>query len=74
MGACCGVEIRKILGIFMLLLGEKYTATIVGRYRRSLDVLKNFANFTGKQLCWSLFLIKMQLQHRSFPVKIAKFL
>ena len=22
-------------------------------------VLKNFANFTGKQLCWSLFLIKL---------------
>ena len=24
------------------------------------DVLKNFANFTGKHLCWSLFLIKLQ--------------
>ena len=23
-------------------------------------VLKNFAIFTGKQLCWSLFLIKLQ--------------
>ena len=23
-------------------------------------VLKNFANFTGKHLCWSLFLIKLQ--------------
>ena len=23
-------------------------------------VLKNFANYTGKQLCWSLFLIKLQ--------------
>ena len=23
-------------------------------------VLKNFENFTGKQLCWSLFLIKLQ--------------
>ena len=22
-------------------------------------VLKNFANFTGKNLCWSLFLIKL---------------
>ena len=47
-------------------------------------VLKNFANFTGKHLCCSLFLIKFQasglqrfkkkLQHRSFPVKFAKFL
>ena len=23
-------------------------------------VLKSFANFTGKHLCWSLFLIKLQ--------------
>ena len=25
-----------------------------------IDVLKNFANFTGKHLCWSLILIKLQ--------------
>ena len=25
-----------------------------------IDALKNFANFTGKHLCWSLFLIKLQ--------------
>ena len=25
-----------------------------------IDALKNFANFTGKQLCWSLFLIKLR--------------
>ena len=25
-----------------------------------IGVLKNFANFTGKQLCWSIFLIKLQ--------------
>ena len=41
-------------------------------------VLKNFANFTGKSLYWSLFLIfysvKQRLQHRCFPVKFAKFL
>ena len=42
----------------------------------------NFANFTGKCLCWFLFLIKLQafnfikksFQHRCFPVKPAKFL
>ena len=49
-----------------------------------ISVLKSFANFTGKHLCWSLFLIKLQaldphvterwLQHRCFPVKFAKFL
>ena len=43
-------------------------------------VLKIFANFTGKHLCWSLFLIKLQanlikkrLQQRYFPVNFAKF-
>ena len=48
-----------------------------------IDALKNFAIFTGKHLCWSLFLIKLQafsrgtlsknrLQHRHFHVNIAK--
>ena len=41
-------------------------------------VLKNFANFTGKHLCWSLLqtcnFIKKRLQHWCFPVKLAKFL
>ena len=48
-------------------------------------VLKDFAIFTGKHLCWSLFFkkvttlqpcnfIKKRLQHRRFPVNIAKFL
>ena len=48
-------------------------------------VLKNFAIFTGKNLCWSLFLIEFQdwrptflfkkrLQRRCFSVNIAKFL
>ena len=44
--------------------------------------LKNFARFPGKQLCWSLLLIKLQplsfnsnrLQHRCFLVNITKFL
>ena len=42
-----------------------------------IDVLKNFANFTGKHQCWSLFLvnfIKKRLQHKCFPVKYANFL
>ena len=43
-------------------------------------VLENFAHFTAKYLCWSLFLIKLiqfikkRLQHRCFPVKFQKFL
>ena len=28
--------------------------------RKCLGVLKNFAMFTRKHLCWSLFLIKLQ--------------
>ena len=43
-----------------------------------IGVFKNFANFRGKHLCWSLFLIPAtllkRLQHRCFPVKLAKFL
>ena len=46
-------------------------------------VLEDFADLTGKHLCWSLFLIKLQgwgfnfikmiLQQICFPVKLAKF-
>ena len=48
-------------------------------------VLKNFAIFTGKHLCWSFFWIELQtwrslnfinkrLYHKCFPVNIAKIL
>ena len=37
-----------------------------------IGVLKNFAIFRGKHLCWILLLIK--LQAGNFPVNIAKFL
>ena len=47
-------------------------------------VLKNFSNFTGKCLCWSLFLIKLQAwmfatllkrdHHMYFPMKFAQLL
>ena len=45
-----------------------------------IDFLNNFVIFTGKYLCWSLFLIKLtpktpkRLQHKCFFVNIAKFL
>ena len=50
-----------------------------------IGVLKNCANFTGKHLCWSLFLknscslkacnfIIKRLQHRCFTVRFTKFL
>ena len=36
---------------------------------------KNFAKFTGKHLCQSLFFNKVAgLRHRCFPVNFAKFL
>ena len=46
------------------------------------DVLRNFATFTGKHVCQSLFfscsppatLLKKILRHRCFPVNFAKFL
>ena len=37
-----------------------------------IGVIKNLATFLGKHLSWSLFLIKLQLQRRCFPVNIAK--
>ena len=43
-----------------------------------IGVLKNFANFRGKHLCWSFFVIKLQPKnrprHRFFPMKFANFL
>ena len=39
-------------------------------YRKG--VLKIFAKFTGKHLCWNLFF--RRLQHRCFPVNFVKFL
>ena len=35
-------------------------------------VLKNFANFTGKHLCWSLFLIKLQAHRQVFSCEICE--
>ena len=40
-----------------------------------IDALKNLAMFTEKHWCWRFFLlnfIKKRLQHRRFPVNIAK--
>ena len=46
-------------------------------------VLWNFANFTGRHLCWSFFFIDLQevcsfikkrLRHRCFPEEFTKFL
>ena len=42
-----------------------------------IGALKNFMIFTGKHLCWSLFLLKFiqnRLQRRCFPVNFAEVL
>ena len=52
---------------FQVLLRKRESATC------KKGVLTNFANFTGKHLCWSFF-IKKRLQYRYFPVKFAKFI
>ena len=50
-------------------------------YKKS--ILRNFANFTGKHLCWNFFLIELQevcsfvkkrLRHRCFPKEFTNFL
>ena len=35
-----------------------------------IDLLKNSANFTGKHLCWSLFLIKFQAFRSVTPAQV----
>ena len=59
-----------------------YCVAPVGKHSNSrsqmfykIDAYKNLAIFTGKYLCWRFFLlnfIKKRLQHRCFPVNIAK--
>ena len=34
-----------------------------------IGVLKNFANFTGKYLCWNLFVITLQAQRPAISLK-----
>ena len=40
--------------------GAPITRSSHRRYSVKKDVLKDFANFTGKPWCWILFLIKLQ--------------
>ena len=58
---------------------------VAWRYSGKKVIFRNFANFTGKYLCQSLFfnkvaglmlatLLKKRLWYRSFPLKFAKFL
>ena len=61
----------------MLLKQRKSTSwSIHWRCSVRKGILINFAKFTGKHLCQSLFfdLLKKRLWHRCFPVNFAKFL
>ena len=81
--ACIGLRVQKMT------MNEKLTMTGL-MFRSTLpellcekDVLRNFAKFTGKHLCWGLFFNKLAslrpaslltLWHRYFPINFAKFL
>ena len=67
-------DVQKVLSSHEI--SEKYNEQ--GSVLQKKVVLKNFAMFTAKNLCWSLLFnknfIKKGLQHRCFVDKIAKFL
>ena len=81
------------MALYGLIRSEfNHTVKSLQRYRSSrsqmflkIGVPKILANFTGKHLCWSLFLnkvaglrpessLKKRLQHRCFLVKVVKIL
>ena len=78
-GASCQNPLLSPVSLICLLYRSSHWRCYVKQ-----GVLKNFANFTGKHLYWSLFLRKLQalllvtikkrLQHKCFNVKFAKFL
>ena len=51
---------------------DSYKKETVSGIPTNIGVLKNFAIFAGKHLCWSLFL-KKDSNTGGFPVNIAKF-
>ena len=55
---CVGDVVEKSLNKLSLLIILK--GRCISEVYLEKDVLKNFANFKGKHLCWSLFLIKLR--------------
>ena len=55
------------------LIGQKAQKQSPGVFCKK-GIFKNFVNFTGKQLCWNLFLIKRDCKCRCVTGNIAKFL
>ena len=74
----------KILADFQICISvpSSFVNPRKGRSIRSqiffkIGVLKNFANFTRKRLCWSqkaCNFVKNSLQRKSFPVNFCRFL
>ena len=63
------VLIKKVV-----IIGNPECFKIKNRSIHRMCILRNFAKFTGKHLCHSLFLIKLQPKAQCFPVNFAKFL
>ena len=61
---------KRVAEAWICLVSEVVTAELF--YKKGVH--KKFANFTGKHLCWSLFLIKLQAFRRYFPVKFEELL
>ena len=56
---CLDENQRKTLCYILKILGR--AEAVVHRCFFKINVLKNFANFTGKNLCWCLFLVQLQI-------------
>ena len=83
-----GWDVRNAINDFVHCKNEEGNEFDTAIQKQPLEVfykkkvfLKKFAKFTGKRLCQSLFLIKLQATllkkrpwHRCFPVYFAKFL
>ena len=76
----CPVHIAKFLRTAFLYTSRSSRLQMFFK----IGAFKSFAKFTGKHLCWSLFLKKLagsrpatllkRLQHRCFPVRFTKLL
>ena len=55
--ASCGLSLLCLIVCLFLQFTDRSSRR---RCSVKIGVLKNFANFTGKHLCWGLFLIKLQ--------------
>ena len=75
---CCEILLLRWQSVFLKITyfhAQKQPPEVFLFYKKG--VLRNFAKFTEKHLCQSLFLLKFirpQAWHRCFPVNFAKFL